>query len=54
MKASDLAALKTYFDKEFVPHLQLKDLPEEEIALIPKEDLKAYYEEYDVHMKRMK
>ena len=53
VKASDPAALKTYFDEAFIPHLQLKGLSEEEIAAAPKEDLKAYYEEYDAHMKRM-
>ena len=54
IKASDLTALKAYLDEDFVPHLQLKGLSEEEIAAIPKEELKAYYEEYDAHMKRMK
>lgn len=54
VKASDLTALREYFDEEFVPHLPLKGLSEEEIAAIPKENLKAYYEEYDAHMKRMK
>jgi|GEM_PF-4283194 len=53
VKASDLTALKAYFDEEFVPHLQLKGLPEEEIAAIPQENLKVYYEEYDAHMNRM-
>lgn len=53
VKASDLTALKTYLDEEFVPHLQLKGLSEEEIAAIPEEELKAYYEEYDAHMNRM-
>ena len=43
VKASDLTALRTYFDAEFVPHLMLKGLSEEEIADIPKETLKAYY-----------
>ncbi len=54
VKASDLIALKAYFDEEFIPHLQLKGLSEEEISAIPREDLKAYYEEYDAHMNRMK
>ena len=54
VKASDQTALRTYFDEEFIPHLPLKGLSEEEIAAIPKEDLKAYYEEYDDHMERMK
>ena len=54
VKASDLTALKTYLDEDFVPHLQLKGLSEEEIAAIPEEVLKAYYEEYDAHMNRMK
>ncbi|MDO4416466.1 MAG: hypothetical protein Q4C20_15445, partial [Erysipelotrichaceae bacterium] len=53
VKASDLTALKTYLDEEFVPHLQLKGMSEEEIAAIPEEELKAYYEEYDAHMNRM-
>ena len=34
--------LKTFLDEEFVPHLQLKGLSEEEIATIPEEELKAY------------
>lgn len=40
VKASDLTELKTYFDEEFIPHLQLKGLSQEEIAAIPAEDLK--------------
>ncbi len=54
VKASDPAALKTYFDEEFIPRLQLKDISEEEIAAIAEEDLRVYYEEYDAHMNRMK
>ena len=54
IKASDYPALKAYLDEDFIPHLQLKGLSEEEIAAIPKEELKAYYEEYNAHMKRMK
>ncbi len=54
VKASDRAALRTYFDEEFIPHLPLKGLSEDEIAAIPKEDLKVDYEEYDYHMERMK
>ena len=54
VKASDLAALRTYFDEGFIPHLPLKGLSEEEIAAVPKEDLKVDYEEYDYHMERMK
>ena len=54
IKASDLTALIKYLDEDFIPHLQLKGLSEEEIACIPKEELKAYYEEYETHMKRMK
>ncbi len=53
VKASDITALKTYLDEVFVPHLQLEGLSEEEIAAIPEEDLKAYYEEYEAHMNRM-
>ena len=53
VKASDLTALKTYLNEEFVPHLQLKGLSEEDIAAIPEEELHAYYEEYDAHMNRM-
>ena len=54
VKASDLTALRAYFDEEFIPQLQLIGLSEEEISAIPREDLKAYYEEYDAHMNRMK
>lgn len=54
IKASDLIALKKYLDEDFTPHLQLKGLSEEDISGIPKEELKAYYEEYEAHMKRMK
>ena len=54
IKASDLTALKTFLDEDFIPHLQLKGLSEEEIASIPQEELKAYYEEYTAHMNRMK
>lgn len=54
IKASDLTALKKHLDEEFIPHLQLKGLSEEDIAGIPKEELKAYYEEYEAHLKRMK
>ncbi len=54
IKASDLKALIKYLDEDFISHLQLKGLSEEEIAGIPKEELKAYYEEYEAHMKRMK
>ena len=53
VKASDPEALQKHLDEDFVPHLQLKGLSEEEIAGIPKEDLKAYYEEYAAHIKRM-
>ncbi|MBQ4289639.1 MAG: hypothetical protein II719_00425 [Clostridia bacterium] len=45
---------KKHLDEDFIPHLQLKGLSEEEIAGMPKEDLKAYYEEYEAHIKRMK
>ena len=45
---------KKHLDEDFIPHLQLKGLSEEDIAGIPKEELKAYYEEYEAHMKRMK
>ena len=54
IKATDLTALKKYLDEDFIPHLQLKGLSEEEIASIPQEELKAYYEEYTAHMNRMK
>ncbi len=54
LKASDLSALKPYLDEDFIPHLQLKGLTEEEISAIPEDVLKAYYEEYDAHMIRMK
>jgi hypothetical protein len=54
VKATDLTLLKAFFDEEFIPQLQLKGMSEEEIAVIPEEDLKAYYEEYDDHMNRMK
>lgn len=54
IKASDLTALIKHLDEDFIPHLQLKGLSEEDIAGIPKEELKAYYEEYEAHMKRMK
>ena len=53
LKASDPAALKKYLDEDFIPHLQLKGLTEEEIEAVPKEELKAYYEEYDTHLSRM-
>ena len=54
VKASDLIALRAYLDEAFIPHLQLKGLSDEEIAAIPEEILKAYYEEYDAHMNRMR
>ncbi|MBP5255380.1 MAG: hypothetical protein J6Z23_08390 [Lachnospiraceae bacterium] len=54
VKASDLMALRAYFDEAFIPHLQLKGMSEEEIAAIPKEVKKAYYETYEAHMNRMK
>ena len=54
IKASDKELLKIYFEEEFVPGLEIKGLSEEQIAAIPREDLKAYYEDYETHMKRMK
>ena len=53
IKASDVTAMKAYLDEEFTTHLGLEGLTEEQIAAIPKEDLKASYEEYDAHMNRM-
>lgn len=52
IKASDADALKTYLDTEFIPHLSLKGLSEEEIAAIPREDLDVYYEDYVKHVNR--
>ena len=53
VKASDFTALKSYFDEEFVPHLQLNGLSEGDISAIPEEDLRVHYEEYNAHMNRM-
>ena len=53
IKASDTAALKAHLDDGFIPHLPLKGLSEAEIAELPPEDLKAYYEDYSAHMNRM-
>ena len=53
VKAADPAALKAYFDNDFIPHLEMKGLSEEEIAAIPRDELKAYYEDYRTHMDRM-
>ncbi|MCR5793895.1 MAG: hypothetical protein K6G61_00935 [Solobacterium sp.] len=54
VSASDLPALQAYLDEDFIPHLLTKGLSEEEIASIPREDLKVYYEDYESHMIRMK
>ena len=54
VKALDQAALKAFLDEDFIPHLQFKGMTEEEIAALPKEDKKCYYEEYAAHMKRMR
>ena len=54
VKASDPDALKDYFENEFIPHLMTDGLTEEEIASLPREDLQAYYEDYQTHINRMR
>ncbi len=54
LKAADVQALKDFLDNDFTPQLPLKGLTPEEIATIPREDLKAYYETYEYHINRMK
>ena len=54
LKAADVQALKDFLDNDFIPQLPLKGLTPQEIATIPREDLKAYYETYEYHINRMK
>ena len=54
VKGSDISKLKAYLDNDFIPHLVLKDLSQEEIAALSREQLQVYYEDYESHMKRMK
>lgn len=53
IKASDQNALKEYLDNEFLPHLALEGLTEEQISVIPREEISAYYEDYESHIHKM-